>query len=62
MPIADVEKLPMPMKDVMPMMVKEDMEVIGRTLVVCRSPRTDKLLFSIIVRVYFMYEFCLVWN
>jgi len=50
------------MKDGMPMMVKEDVEVVGRTMVVCRSPRIDKLLFSIIVRVYFMYEFCLVWN
>jgi len=40
----------------MPMMVKEDMGVVGRTMVVCRSPRIDKLLFSIIVRVYFMYN------
>jgi len=52
----------MPMEDDMPIMVKEDMGVIRRTMVVCRSPRIDKLLFSIIVRVYFMYEFCLIWN
>jgi len=44
------------------MLVKEDMGVIRETMVVCRSPRIDRLLLSIIVRVYFMYEFCLVWN
>jgi len=45
----------------MPMMVKEDVGVVGGggTMVVCRSSRIDKLLFSIIVRVYFMYKFCL---
>jgi len=46
----------------MPIMVKEDMGVIRRTMVVCRSPMIDKLLFSIIDRVYFMYEFYLIWN
>jgi len=37
----------------MPMMVKEDVGIVEGTVVVCRSPRMDKLLFSIIVRVYF---------
>jgi len=37
----------------MPMMVKEDVGIVEETVVVCRSPRIDKLLFSIIVRVYF---------
>jgi len=46
----------------MPMMVKKDVGIVGKTMVVCRSPRIDKLLFSIIVRVYFMYEFYLIWN
>jgi len=46
----------------LPMIVKEDVEVVRGTMVVCQSPRMDKLLFSIIVRVYFMYEFCLIWN
>jgi len=46
----------------MPMMVKEDMGVVEKTMVVCRLPRIDRLLLSIIVRIYFMYEFCLVWN
>jgi len=46
----------------MPMMVKEDMRIIRGTVVVYRSPRIDKLLFSVIARVYFMYKFCLIWN
>jgi len=37
----------------MPMMVKEDVRIVEGIVVVCRSPRIDKLLFSIIVRVYF---------
>ena len=52
----------MPMEDDLPMMVKEDVGVIVGTMVVCRSSRIDKLMFSIIVRVYFIHEFCLVWN
>ena len=52
----------MPTEDDMPMMVKEDVESSGGTMVVCRSSKVDKLLFSIIVRVYFMYEFCLISN
>jgi len=45
------------------MMVEEDVGIIGEMVVVCRSPRMDNLLlFSIIVRVCFVYEFCLVWN
>jgi len=45
------------------MMMKEDRGVVGGgTMVVCRSPRIDRLLLSIIVKVDFMYEFCLVWN
>jgi len=50
------------MEDDMPMMVREDVEIVRKIMVVCRSPRIDKLLFSIIVRVYFMYEFYLIWN
>jgi len=52
----------MSMKEKIPMMVKEDMGIAERTMVVCRSPRIDRLLLSIIVIVCFMYEFCLVWN
>jgi len=45
----------------MPMLVEEDVGII-RKMMVCRSPRIDKLLFSIIIRVCFVYGFCLVWN
>jgi len=46
----------------MPMMIKEDVGIVGEMMVMCRSPRIDRLLFSITVRVCFVYEFCLVWN
>jgi len=46
----------------MPMTVEEDVGIIGKIMTVCRSPRVDKLLFSIIIRVCFIYGFCLVWN
>ena len=52
----------MPMEDDMPMMVKEDVGVVRKTMVVYRSLRMDELLFSMIVRVCFTYEFCLIWN
>ena len=52
----------MPMEDDMPMVVEKDVGIIGKMMMVCRSPRIDKLLFSIIIRVYFVYGFCLVWN
>ena len=52
----------MPMEDDMPMMVEEGVGIIGKMMMVCRSPRIDKLLFSIIIRVCFVYGFCLVWN
>jgi hypothetical protein len=51
----------MMMEDDMPMLVEEDVGII-RKMMVCRSPRIDKLLFSIIIRVCFVYGFCLVWN
>jgi len=50
------------MEDDILMMVKEDVEIVGKIMVVRRSPRIYKLLFSVIVRVYFMYEFYLIWN
>ena len=52
----------MPMEDDMLMMVEEDIGIVGKMMMVCRSPRVDKLLFSIIFRVCFVYELCLVWN
>jgi hypothetical protein len=61
-PMADVDDCRCPMKESMSMMVYEDVGVAGRTMVVCRSPKIDRLLLSIIVKVYFMYGSCLVWN
>jgi len=52
----------MPMEDDMPMMVEEGVGAVGKMMMVCRSPRIDKLLFSIIIRVCFVYRFCLGWN
>jgi len=52
----------MPMEDDMPIMVKEDVGVVGNTMAVCQSLRMDVLLFSIIGRVCFTYESCLIWN
>jgi len=39
----------MPMKKSMSMMVKEDVGVAERTMVVCRSPIIDRLLLSIVL-------------
>jgi hypothetical protein len=44
----------------MPMTTKGDMEVAKKAMLVCRLARIDKLLFSIIVRVCFMYDSYLV--
>jgi len=46
----------------LPMMVKEDVGVVGKTMAVCRSLRMDVLLFSIIGRVCFTYKSYLIWN
>jgi hypothetical protein len=42
------------------MTTKEDMGVAKKAMVVCRSARIDRLLFSIIVRICFMYDSYLV--
>ena len=52
----------MPMEDDLPMIVEEGVGIVGKMMMVCRSPRIDKLMFSIIIRVCFVYGFCLVWN
>jgi len=52
----------MPIEDDVPMMAKEDVEVVGRTMMMCRSSWMDKLLFSIIGRVYLTYKFFLIWE
>jgi len=50
------------MDDDMLMMVEEGVGVVGKMMMVCRSPRIDKLLFSIFIRVCFVYGFHLGWN
>ena len=52
----------MPVEDDMPMMVEEGVGIIRKMMMVCRWPRIDKLLFSIIIRICFVYGFHLVWN
>jgi len=52
----------MPMEDDLPMIVEEGVGIVGKMMMVCRSPRIDKLMFSIIIRVCFVYRFRLVWN
>jgi len=36
----------------MPTMVEEGVGIIGKMMMVCRSPRINQLLFSIIIRVF----------
>jgi len=50
------------MEDDMPIIVEEGVGNIGKMMMVCRSPRIDKLMFSIVIRVCFAYGFRLVWN
>jgi len=50
------------MEDDMPMMVEEDVGIVGKMMMVCPSPRIDKLSFSVFIIVCFVYKFCLVWN
>jgi len=52
----------MPMEGDMPMMMEEGVGIIETTMMVCRSPSIDRLLFSIIIRVCFVHEFRLVSN
>ena len=42
----------MPIEDDMPMMMEEDVGIIGEMMMVCRSSRIDKLLFSIVISLF----------
>ena len=52
------------MGDDVPMIVEEGVGIVRKMVVVCRSPRIEKLMISIVIRVCFVYGFCLVsnWN
>ena len=52
----------MPMENDMPMIVEEGVGIVTKMMMVCRSPRIDKFMFSIVIRVCFVYGFRLVWN
>ena len=46
----------------LPMVVEEDAGVVDWLVVVYRSVTVDSLIFSLVIRIRFVYEFCLVWN
>jgi len=52
----------MPMKGDLPMIAGEGIGFVDKMMTVCRSTGVDRLIFSIIVRVCFVYEFHLIWN
>ena len=55
-------RLSMPMEGDLPMIAEEGAVIVGKIMMVCRSPRVDKLMFSINIRVCFVYGFYLVRN
>jgi hypothetical protein len=44
------------------MIAEEGTVIVVKIMVVCRSPRVNKLMFSINIRAFFVYGFRLVWN
>ena len=50
----------MPMEGDLPMIVEEGVGIVEKMMTVRRSLRVDKLMFSIIIRVCFVYGFRLV--
>jgi len=54
--------LPMAMRGDSLMIAKSGAGIIDRVVMVCRSVVVDKLMFSIVTRVCFAYEFRSIWN
>jgi len=52
----------MPMKGSLPMIAEGGMGLAENRMTVRQPPRMNKLMFSIVVRVCFVYGFRLVWN
>ena len=52
----------MPMKGNLPMIAEEGVGLAEKMITVHQPARIDKLMFSIVIRVCFVYGFCLVWN
>jgi len=46
----------------LPMNTEEGTRVDGRMVIMCRLVVEDNLMLSIVVRVCFVYGFCLIWN
>jgi len=46
----------------LPMDMKEGTRIDDRVVMVCRTVVGDNLMLSIVVRVCFVYGFCLIWN
>jgi len=51
----------MAMKGDSPMVTKRGAGIVDRMVMVCRSVVVDKLMFSIVIRVCFAYEFRSIW-
>ena len=45
-----------------PMVTKKDVGIVDQVMVVYRSIVEDKLMFSIVIRVCFVYGFRSIWN
>jgi len=52
----------MAMRDGLPMVMKKSAGVVDQVVVVYRSVVEDNLMLSIVIRVSFVYGFCLIWN
>jgi len=52
----------MAMKGDSPMITKGGAGIVDRMVMVCRSVVVDKLMFSIVIRVRFVYGFRSIWN
>jgi len=52
----------MAMRGGSPMVIDKGVGVVDRVMVVNRSVVEDNLMISIVIRVCFVYGFCLIWN
>jgi len=52
----------MAVKGGLPMVMEKSVGVVDRLVAVYRSVVEDDLMFSIVIRVCFVYGFCAIWN
>jgi len=52
----------MAMKGGLPMVMEKGTEVVDQLMAVCQSVVEDDLMFSIVIRVCFVYGFRSIWN